>query len=99
MTLHIIIILVISLYNNVVYDGNDDGDDGDGDDADADDPQERRGEWSIEFLADDLPQREVEGKQVIIIFIIIIINLTTLMMIMPTIMMIMPTIMVIIMIL
>ena len=67
MTLHIIIILVISLYNNVVYDGNDDGDDGDGDDADADDPQERRGKWSIEFLADDLPQREVEGKQVIII--------------------------------
>ena len=36
------------------------------DDNDDDDVQERGGEWSIEFLADDLPQGEVEREQVIV---------------------------------
>ena len=55
-----------------VDDDDDDAadDDDDDNDDDDDDAQERRGKWSIEFLADNLPQGEVEREQVVFIAMI-----------------------------
>ena len=57
-------------------DNNDDNDDDIDDDDidDDDDAQERGGEWSIEFLADDLAEGETEGGKVIIIIAITVIT-------------------------